>query len=93
MDHKKSDGGGGGELGQKQTFPQKIIDKKIYSYGIWPKTYMPKDEKKKISTLHLQKFVASLKILNPPIPTPPKKHLMVHALMVWREESASQFAN
>ena len=55
---------------------------------------MPKDEKKKISTLHLQKFVASLKILNPPIPTPPKKkHLMVHALMVWREESASQFAN
>ena len=47
--------GGGGGLGQKQkqTFPQKIIDKKIYSYGIWPKTYMPKDEKKKISTLHL----------------------------------------
>lgn len=38
-------------------------------------------------------FVASLNILNPPIPTPPKKHLMVHALMVWREESASQFAN
>ena len=54
---------------------------------------MPKEEKKKISTLHLQKFVASLKIPNPPIPTPQKKHLMVHALMVWHEESASQFAN
>ena len=34
---------------------------------------MPKDEKKKISTLHLQKKkVASLKLPNPPIPTPKK---------------------
>ena len=31
------DGQGGGSKKSKKNFPQEIINKKIYSYGFWPK--------------------------------------------------------
>ena len=41
---------------------RKLLIKKIYSYGFWPKQFMPKEEKKN-STLHVQKEnLAPLKI-------------------------------
>ena len=42
MDLQKRDKGGGGPGGglvqkNQKNFPQEIINKKIYSYGFWPK--------------------------------------------------------
>ena len=55
-------GGGVGLMGKSQkTFPQEIINKKyIYSYAFWPKKHMPKEEKKKVFTSHVQKEIFHL---------------------------------
>ena len=45
--------GGGGGKSKKKFSPWKLF-LNIYSYGFWPKQYLPKEEKK-ISPLHVQK--------------------------------------
>ena len=46
---------GEGGAKAKEKFPQEILNKKYIPTDSAPKKYMPNEEKKKISTLHVQK--------------------------------------
>lgn len=52
-------GGGDGEKQQQKNYPQEIIDKNIF-LRILARKYMPKEGKKKFSTLHVQKKIMHL---------------------------------